>query len=173
MFFQNYVRLCNKAGISPSAAAVEMGIAKPTVSRWKSGSKPNSATLQKIADYFHVSVESLTDETNVFYNNFLRLCSMTKESPSGVAKAIGLSNAAANGWKNGKIPTDVTLQKLSAHFHVPVESLTEEKPTPTGQQASGGVEVTPLEAELLAAYRRLSPAQRQALLALLGIESQP
>lgn len=173
MFFQNYVRLCNKAGISPSAAAVEMGIAKPTVSRWKSGSKPNSATLQKIADYFHVSVESLTDETNVFYNNFLRLCSMTKESPSGVAKAIGLSNAAANGWKNGKIPTDVTLQKLSVHFHVPVESLTEEKPTPTGQQASGGVEVTPLEAELLAAYRRLSPAQRQALLALLGIESQP
>lgn len=66
---------------------------------------------------------------------------------------------------------DVTLSEQDSIL--PVTGGDPQKPTPTGQQASGGVEVTPLEAELLAAYRRLSPAQRQALLALLGIESQP
>ena len=62
MFFQNYLRLCNSKNIKPTAAALEMGIAKATVSRWKSGSKRNSATLQKIADYYGVPVETLTEE---------------------------------------------------------------------------------------------------------------
>lgn len=62
MFFQNYLRLCNSINKKPSAVALEMGIAKATVSRWKGGCKPNSATLQKIADYFNVPVESLTEE---------------------------------------------------------------------------------------------------------------
>lgn len=59
MFYDNYVRLCNSVCKSPSAVAIEIGIAKPTVSRWKSGSKPNHATLLKIADYFGVSVSEL------------------------------------------------------------------------------------------------------------------
>lgn len=59
MFYNNYVRLCNEARKSPSAVALEIGIAKPTVSRWKTGSKPNHATLLKVADYFGVTIEEL------------------------------------------------------------------------------------------------------------------
>lgn len=62
MFYDNYVRLCNATGKSPSAVAVEIGIAKPTVSRWKTGSVPNYATLMKVADYFGVTVAELTAE---------------------------------------------------------------------------------------------------------------
>ena len=62
MFYDNYARLCNAVHKTPSAVALEIGIAKPTVSRWKSGSKPNRATLLKIADYFKISVEELTGE---------------------------------------------------------------------------------------------------------------
>lgn len=62
-----------------------------------------------------------------FYSNYVRLCAEKGKSVSGVAKEIGLSNAAANGWKNGKEPSDVTLQKLSTYFGVPVSELTEEK----------------------------------------------
>lgn len=62
MFYDNYVRLCNATGRSPSAVAVEIGIAKPTVSRWKTGSVPNYATLMKVADYFGVTVAELTAE---------------------------------------------------------------------------------------------------------------
>lgn len=62
LFYENYVRLCNSVNKSPSAVALEIGIAKPTVSRWKTGSVPNTATLLKVSDYFGVSVSDLTEE---------------------------------------------------------------------------------------------------------------
>lgn len=62
MFYDNYVRLCNSVHKSPSAVAIEIGIAKPTVYRWKSGSIPNHATAVKVADYFGVPVSELTGE---------------------------------------------------------------------------------------------------------------
>lgn len=62
LFYENYVRLCNSLNKSPSAVALEIGIAKPTVSRWKTGSVPNTATLLKVSDYFGVSVSDLTEE---------------------------------------------------------------------------------------------------------------
>ncbi len=54
----------------------------------------------------------------MFYNTFLELCAAKGESPSRVAKKIGLSNAAASGWKNGKTPSQVTLVKLANYFDV-------------------------------------------------------
>ena len=63
-----------------------------------------------------------------FYDNFMRLCAEHGETPSGAAAAIGLSNAAASGWKKGKNPSDVTLAKLADHFNVSIEVLTAEKP---------------------------------------------
>ena len=62
MFFQNFFRLCNSVNKKPSSVALDLGIAKSTVSRWKEGSAPHPATLQKLADYFNVPVESLTEE---------------------------------------------------------------------------------------------------------------
>lgn len=65
-----------------------------------------------------------------FYENFVHLCveqerkTGQKVTPSGVAHAIGLSNAAASGWKQGKVPSDSTLSKLADYFEVPVEQLT-------------------------------------------------
>lgn len=58
-----------------------------------------------------------------FYNNYVRLCAEHGYSASGAAAAIGLSNAAANGWKNGKIPNDVTLNKLASLFECEVADL--------------------------------------------------
>lgn len=60
MFYDKYCELCKQRGISPSAAAIEMGINKGTVSIWKSkGTTPQTAILGKIADYFGVSVDYL------------------------------------------------------------------------------------------------------------------
>ena len=61
MFYDNYVRLCNSVNKSPSAVAIEIGISKPTVTRWKSGSVPTHATVVKVADYFGVPVEDLEE----------------------------------------------------------------------------------------------------------------
>ena len=62
----------------------------------------------------------------MFYDKFVSLCVQKGETPTQVAKNIGLSNAAATGWKNGKKPNDITLRRLSDYFSIPVESLKDE-----------------------------------------------
>lgn len=61
-FYENYLKLCEKAGKTPSAAALEMGLSKPTVNRWKKGGGATDATALKVASYFGVTVEDLTGE---------------------------------------------------------------------------------------------------------------
>ena len=60
MFYDNYIRLCNSVNKTPSAVAVEMGISKTSVNRWKNGSCPTDATMLKIANYFGVTVDELS-----------------------------------------------------------------------------------------------------------------
>lgn len=59
-FYDNYVRLCAERNISPSAAALDIGIKKSNVTYWKNRrNNPSDVTLIKIADYFGVTVEEL------------------------------------------------------------------------------------------------------------------
>lgn len=62
LFYDKFVRLCNFKNKSPSAVALEIGISKPTISRWKTGSIPRRASLLKVADYFGVAVDELLSE---------------------------------------------------------------------------------------------------------------
>ena len=63
MFYDKYRQLCKSVGKSPSAVAIELGISKGTVSTWKNlGRTPQVAQLQKVADYFHITVDQLLDE---------------------------------------------------------------------------------------------------------------
>jgi transcriptional regulator with XRE-family HTH domain len=66
-----------------------------------------------------------------FYKRYTDLCAANGYTPSGAAAAIGLSNAAANGWKKGKVPSDVNLSKLASLFGCSVEFLKGEKEKPT------------------------------------------
>lgn len=95
---------------------------------------------------------------SVFYKHYLALCAEKKVSPSGAAKAIGLSNAAASGWKKGKVPSDVTLEKLANYFGVPVSRFFDEQketaPTVTDER----------DLEMLSLLSRLTPEQKKMLL---------
>lgn len=60
MFYDVYVELCHNNGKSPSAVAQELGINKSNVSNWKNnGYTPRGAVLNKIAEYFGVSIDYL------------------------------------------------------------------------------------------------------------------
>ena len=95
---------------------------------------------------------------SVFYKHYLALCAEKKVSPSGAAKAIGLSNAAASGWKKGKVPSDVTLEKLANYFGVPVSRFFDEQketaPTVTDER----------DLEMLSLLSRLTPEKKKMLL---------
>lgn len=98
----------------------------------------------------------------MFYDNLLKLCAQRNESPSGVAKKIGLSNAAASGWKSGKKPSRLTLEKLSIYFKVPVEELEKEKPA--DQVADG---LTEEEVEYIKWFRTQATEKEKTLVRII------
>lgn len=66
MFYDKYRHLCESRGKSPSRVALELGISKGTVSTWKNlGRTPKTEYLQKIADYFGVSVDQLLSDPDI------------------------------------------------------------------------------------------------------------
>lgn len=62
MFFEQYKSLCLSVGKKPNTVAKELGIASSSITQWKHGSTPRAQILQKIADYFDVSVSYLIGE---------------------------------------------------------------------------------------------------------------
>mgnify|MGYP001625286630 FL=1 len=57
MFYDLFCILCEQKGVSPTRAALDIGLSKSTPTTWKKkGTTPQAAQLQKIADYFDVTV---------------------------------------------------------------------------------------------------------------------
>ena len=100
-----------------------------------------------------------------FYDNYVSLCAKVKKSPSFVAEAIGLSRTSPNGWKKGKQPTDVNLQKIADYFDITVEELIcENKKTTTAN--SGGF--SEKDVRLVAWFNSLPEEKQKAILSLGG-----
>lgn len=59
----------------------------------------------------------------MFWERLCKLCEERKIKPNTVAKAIGLSNAVATGWKNGSIPSGEALIKIADYFDCSVDYL--------------------------------------------------
>ena len=60
-FYEKYLELCASVDKTPSGAALEMGLSKPTVNRWKNGGGITDATARKVAAYFGVPVDCLPE----------------------------------------------------------------------------------------------------------------
>lgn len=60
MFYDIYLELCKRKNVSPTRAALEMGLSKATPTTWKKrGLTPQGETLNKIAAYFDVTTDYL------------------------------------------------------------------------------------------------------------------
>ena len=58
--YEVFEQLLQKYGVTPYKVAKESGVTQTALSNWKSGrSTPTTKTLQKIADYFGVSIDYL------------------------------------------------------------------------------------------------------------------
>lgn len=57
-----------------------------------------------------------------FWEKYVNACKVFGESPSGAAKAIGVSRAAVTGWKQGKNnPSFAVKALLTRHFNLPFD----------------------------------------------------
>lgn len=65
MFYDRFVLLCNRKGVSPSRAAEDAGLSKSTVTKWKNdaSARPTGNVIDKLTRYFGVSVSELLGES--------------------------------------------------------------------------------------------------------------
>ena len=59
MFKEQFIKLCNEKGVAPTVVCQSIGLSNAAFSKWGDESIPRRATLQKLADYFGVSVDYL------------------------------------------------------------------------------------------------------------------
>ena len=64
MFYDQYAQICKKRGISMSAAALEAGLSKSLVTKWKVNKVevPSPDVLKKLSAYFNIPVSELLGE---------------------------------------------------------------------------------------------------------------
>ena len=61
MMYAIFQKLCEKNNVTPYRVSKETGVSRTTLSDWKNGkSTPKQDKMQKIADYFGVSLSYLT-----------------------------------------------------------------------------------------------------------------
>ena len=63
-FYEKLKKVCDEKGVSMYAVENATGMSKGSSAKWKTSS-PKTETLEKIADYFHVSVDYLLGRTDV------------------------------------------------------------------------------------------------------------
>ena len=105
----------------------------------------------------------------MFYDKFDYLCKKKGVTCSKAALDAGISKSLVTKWKTmgTKMPSPEVLEKLSVYFSVPVSELLaeeEQKNNPLDR-----LEPTEREKRILEALRSKTPAERKALLTLLGI----
>ena len=60
MFFDIFSELCSKKGVSCKRASEDIGLSNSITTKWKkTGATPSGKTLNKIANYFGVSISEL------------------------------------------------------------------------------------------------------------------
>lgn len=64
MFYDKYANICKQRGISMSAAAMEAGLSKSLVTKWKANKVevPSPDVLKKLSAYFNIPVSELLEE---------------------------------------------------------------------------------------------------------------
>ena len=64
MFYDKFAFLCRQKGVSPSRAAIEAGISKSLVTKWKTNNiqDPSPDVVRKLSNYFNVSISELLGE---------------------------------------------------------------------------------------------------------------
>lgn len=120
VFYDKFAQLCKQRGVSPSKAAVDAGISKSLVTKWRVNNiqVPSPEVLQKVSAYFSVPISDLLEEKKLFitqdeeldeYLEMLRtrpecrvLFSLTKDATkTDVEKAVAIIEALRNTEKKG------------------------------------------------------------------------
>ena len=121
MFYERFVQICKNRGVKPTPVLKSLGISPGNMARWQTGASINSATLQKIADHFEVSIDyflsdDLTDE------DLQRMAEKVEISVVETAKTIAMSYPDfVNSIMSGKVISPDTLKRIANYLRCPIK----------------------------------------------------
>lgn len=97
----------------------------------------------------------------VFYKKLIEQCSKAGISPSAAATKVGLTRAAASGWKKGSAPSDTTRFQLAAVFGLPENYFDDEK-EPEEQKENPTVQMdSEVDERINDMWDQLTPQERE------------
>lgn len=142
MFYDNFVRLCNSVNKSPSAVALDIGVAKSTVSRWKTGSAPNYATVIKLAEYFGVYPAELTDKKMTLVDRIYFLLSKRQVPVSYMEAKLNFEPGYIDGLGDD-IPPEEALERIADYLGCSVDFLLHGMDKKNKPDTTSGAELNP------------------------------
>lgn len=129
--YKIFEKLCKEHGVTPYRVCKETGLTTATISNWKAGRYiPKADKMQRIADYFNVSMEYLLtgenklshktlNPTNELHENIKALRIENNISTKELAEVLHHPEKIYIDCENGKFkftPDDVT--RLSKYYNV-------------------------------------------------------
>ncbi|MDR0841148.1 MAG: helix-turn-helix domain-containing protein [Christensenellaceae bacterium] len=122
MFYNVFLDLCIKKGVTPSKVTEEIGVSRRAATGWKDGAMPHDITLQKLAKYFGVSASYfLGEKSSADIKGAIKL--LAKSRGMGLPRLeeeLGFGNGTI--IKLGKSsPSADKLQKVADYFGVSVD----------------------------------------------------
>lgn len=165
MFSEILRKLMSEKDISNYRVAKDINVSNTTIANWLNGvSRPNNEKLQKLADYFDVSVDYLIGKTDTNQEIAKRISAISKEK--GItAVAICSLVGKQRGWLKdlcsgkGKV-SDEQLIKIADFLGTTPEYLKGE----TDIKEKAPTQLSELEQKMLEIFRSLSEEQQKALL---------
>ncbi len=112
MFWKNFLKLCSSKEKSPNKIAKEIGISSGAITNWKNGATPQDSTLQKIADYFGVTVDALLADSPE--------PAITNELDSSDVHMVPLYEKVSAGF--GALAMDEIVDYIPLYFKDPTEA---------------------------------------------------
>ena len=104
MFKTRFIELCNSRNESPTSVCLKIGLSNAIFAQWSESSVPRGATLQRLSDYFNVSVDYLLGKTDI------------KEKPSAKSEELLKTNTVHVVGRDGtnitKTLTDEQIRML-------------------------------------------------------------
>lgn len=100
--------------------------------------------------------------------NLKELRKATKTTQNELAEAIGVSQQSINKYENHNIEPDIeTLKRIADYFNTTIDYITGYSPYRYKVEDIQNYALNDDEAEFIAAYRQLTPNQREAVIGVM------
>lgn len=129
--YETIKTLCKERGIAVTALEKELGFGRGSIGKLRN-SQTSAERLQKIADYFNVTVDYLVNgateaepsalDPRVF-NRIISLCDTRGINQSDLEKELGFGKGTISKWKSNPNPSAEKLLLVANYFNVSTDFL--------------------------------------------------